>query len=268
MMRHFAILEDKDNINPLEANQRFQQLSDALLEMTNGGQFQDSPTISSFTNAQHDHADGAGGGQLTVGAIDSESADDGNVAVSDGGGNVSWSDLASSFTGLSDTPSSYSSQGNKVLRVNSAGDAIEFAPVPAKDSHSVNEVSDYTTSSGSFVDVDGTDLSFTLNTNGGDVLVLFLGGVYPSTTGIRIYFEIDVDGSPEATEDGITVWQTTDASEIANIGIVWLVEGLDAGAHTIKLQWKVSSGTATMPAGAGTSTLDVHPQFIAMEVLS
>ena len=41
-----------------------------------------------------------------------------------------------SFTGLSDTPSSLSGQGGKTLKVNSAGNAIEFTSVAAGDGQS------------------------------------------------------------------------------------------------------------------------------------
>ena len=41
-----------------------------------------------------------------------------------------------SFTGLSDTPSSFSGQGGKTLKVNSAGNAVEFSSVAAGDGQS------------------------------------------------------------------------------------------------------------------------------------
>lgn len=267
-MTRLTILENRDGINALELNHRFQQLSKGLSNLNSGQDQQPAPTISSFTNAPHDHADGAGGGQLNLAAIDSESATAGLVATSDGAGNVTWSDISSSFLGLSDTLASFSGHGSKLLRVNSAGDAIEAVAIPDKDSTIVDEATDYTTTSTSFTDVDATDLSKTLTTQGGPVVVMFLGSIKHSTTGMRIYLEIDVDGSPHATEDGILLWSTTTASELHPMAFARIITGLSAGSHTFKLQWKVSSGTATMYAGAGTSTLDVHPQFIVMEVSS
>lgn len=265
-MSRKIMLESRDGINVLELNQRFEALSQLLNNAINGKTPQESPIISSFTNAQHNHQDAAGGGQLTVEAIDSETADDGYVIVSDGAGNGSWSDLASSFTGLSDTPLSYASQALKLLRVNSTPDGIEFAPLPDRDDSIINEVSDYTTTSTSFVDVDATDLSVEVTTNGGDILVFVAATLKQSGTN-RVYFELDVNGSPVATEDGVMMWRSASSSAVIVMVCMRLLRGLSADTYTIKLQWKVDAGTATMYAGAGTSGLDVHPQMIALEVL-
>jgi len=49
-----------------------------------------APTVGDFTNATHDHEDAAGGGQLTVAAIDSETATSGHVLTANGSGGVSF----------------------------------------------------------------------------------------------------------------------------------------------------------------------------------
>ena len=130
------------------------------------------------------------------------------------------------------------------------------------DSYVCDEASDYTTTSTSFVDVDGTNLALTIITNGGPVLVHFHGMFY--TNGARMWLDVDVDGTRTAGDDGIIgAWQT------ANFTVTFsrLITGLSAGEHTFTLQWKViSGGTAKLYAGAGTSNADVHPQFWVREV--
>ena len=133
----------------------------------------------------------------------------------------------------------------------------------------VNEGSDYTTSSTTFADVDATDLSKTITTAGGDVLVLFVSSIGMSTTGCRAYLDIMVDGALVGGDDGLTVvgYGGDAREERHNVVVAYLVTGLSAGSHTFKIQWKRrGSGTATMHAGAGTSDYDVHPFFLVKEV--
>ena len=144
-------------------------------------------------------------------------------------------------------------------------DNLEFLKNPPTDLYDVDESSDYTTTSTSFVDVDGTNLALTIETEGGDVMVGFVGSVSHSNGTARIYFELDVDGSPAGGDDGIClVAQNTWRNQTASF--VFLIQGLSEGSHTIKLQWKTNVGTATLYAGAGTTNFDMHPQLWAREV--
>jgi hypothetical protein len=49
-----------------------------------------TPTIASLTNAQHNHTNAAGGGQITVAAINSGAATSGYVMTANGSGGASW----------------------------------------------------------------------------------------------------------------------------------------------------------------------------------
>lgn len=139
-------------------------------------------------------------------------------------------------------------------------DNLDALKNPPSDSYLANESANYTTTSTSFVDVDATNLVFTLDTGGGDVQVAFNGVVGGNGT---VYFDVEVDGVRFAGDDGIT--RTINGSTHA-LSFIILVEGLAAGSHTFKLQWKVSASTGTLYAGAGTANFDVHPQFWAREV--
>ncbi|MEO1163712.1 MAG: hypothetical protein AAFV98_08020 [Chloroflexota bacterium] len=51
-------------------------------------------------------------------------------------------------------------------------DNMEALKEPPSANYELDETSDYTTTSTTFVDVDSTNLSLTLDTNGGDVKVI------------------------------------------------------------------------------------------------
>lgn len=142
-------------------------------------------------------------------------------------------------------------------------DNLEELKDPPSGDYTLNEVSDYTTTSTTFVDVDATNLSVTLTTNGGDVFVFFAPLVGLGSSQV-VFFDLDVDGTGLGGDDGI-VAAVPSGVGIA-IPVMAMITGLAAGSHTIKLQWKVSGGTATLYAGAGTSNGDVHPQFIVREM--
>lgn len=142
-------------------------------------------------------------------------------------------------------------------------DNIEALKDPPSAEYTANEASDYTTTSASFVDVDSTNLSLTITTAGGDVMVGFHGGVEANGgTNPLVHFEVLVDGVQHAGNDGIIF---TRLVNLRIISFVRLITGLSAGSHTFKLQWKVNGGVK-LYAGAGTASHDVHPQFWAREV--
>lgn len=141
-------------------------------------------------------------------------------------------------------------------------DNLDALKDPPSGEYTLNEGGDYTTTSTSFVDIDATNLSITIDTNGGDVFVMFVPSV--AASGQVVFFELLVDGSPHAGDDGICRGIPAGVGYV--IPIIAIVTGLSAASHTFKLQWKVSSGTATLFAGAGTSNGDVHPTFIVREM--
>jgi hypothetical protein len=140
-------------------------------------------------------------------------------------------------------------------------DNLDALKGPPTGSYVLNQGSDYTTTSTSFVDLDATNLSLTITTTGGDVLVVF-AGTGLTAGGNAVYLDITLDGTRVGGNDGIV--------DIYNgyfpIPLVYLLRSVSAGSHTIKLQWKVSGGTGTLFAGAGTSAFDLHPQFWVREV--
>jgi len=136
---------------------------------------------------------------------------------------------------------------------------------PPSAHYELNQGSDYTTTSGSFVDVDATNLALTITPSGGDVLVHFHGAV-ENSGGSAIYFDVAVDGTRIGGDDGIARVRASASLDMVEVSFTRLITGLSAAAHTFKLQWKTPANTATLFAGAGTGGKDVHPQFWAREV--
>jgi hypothetical protein len=136
---------------------------------------------------------------------------------------------------------------------------------PPTDSYVGNDSADWTTTSTSFVDIDATDLGLAITTTGGDVMIGFHGNISGSTT-LRAYLDVTMDGTAIAGDDGIIAVNPGTAVASGAVSFVRLVTSVAAGAHTFVLRWKVNTGTATLYAGAGTSTADLHLQFWVREV--
>lgn len=147
-------------------------------------------------------------------------------------------------------------------------DKILALKTPANGHSEVNEASDYTTSSTSFGDVDATDMAITIITGGGDVEVSVVCSIINNTLTSRTYFDIyeSVAGGRVGGDDGICESGTANTSAPQVVSFTYQIASLSAGSHTFKLQWKVSGGTTTMYAGAGTSGHDTHPQFKVREI--
>lgn len=137
------------------------------------------------------------------------------------------------------------------------------------------EAADYSTTSTSFVDVDATRLALTLETTGGHLLVGFHGCM--KAVGFGVYFDVDIDGTRVGGDDGIIMTDPQSTYGAQSISFVRLVTGIEAGSHTVKLQWKKATATSnavTLFAGGstyistGTYVVEgmLHPQFWVLEV--
>ena len=135
------------------------------------------------------------------------------------------------------------------------------------DEYTLNEGSDYTTTSTSFVDVDttGSELELTITTTKDNAVVLvhFHGTVDHNSTGL-LFFDVALDGTRVGEDDGIVKWQCPGYDGVVSFTRAVPVASEDE--HTFKLQWRVGSGTGTLYAGAGTANADVHPQFWVKEL--
>lgn len=132
-----------------------------------------------------------------------------------------------------------------------------------------NETGDYTVTSTSFADVDGagSQLTLTITLDVTADLAIGFQGSWICTSGTdRLYLDVDIDGVKLGGDDGlIGARPVTTAAGTPISFVVWKLAA-SSGAHTVKLQAKVSGSTHTLFAGAGTSNGDLHPQFWVKEM--
>jgi hypothetical protein len=128
----------------------------------------------------------------------------------------------------------------------------------------IDEASNYSTSSTTFATIGGAELSATITTGGGTVLVGF-SGEFSFVTQAAFFMDILVDGNRFYGDDGMFS-HIINNTQFHHIGFVRPITGLSAASHTFALQWKVTANTVTLYAGAATSAHDTHPSFWGREV--
>lgn len=147
-------------------------------------------------------------------------------------------------------------------------DNLNALKTPSGGYSLINQGADYTTSSTSFADIDATNLILTFTTNGGDVMVFFVGNVTNSNAGARQYFDIfeSVANTRYGGDDGLLCVPSAGSTVANPFCLAVRIPSLTAASHSFKVQWKVSAGTATLYAGAGTANFDTHPAMSAFEL--
>jgi hypothetical protein len=129
--------------------------------------------------------------------------------------------------------------------------------------------SSYTTTSTSFVDIDGTNLSISLTTSGSAVLIGMAGAVRGDSTDVRACFDVTIDGTRYAatTTEGITQGLPPVGGNFKSpISFAVLATGLSVGSHTFRLQWKVQAAGTTALLSGGVANNDHPISFWAVEV--
>ena len=129
--------------------------------------------------------------------------------------------------------------------------------------YTLDESSNYTISSSSFTNVDGTHLVLNITPGNkaltGQALIGWHCNAQVSSGG-RGYFSLLVNGTLNPGNDGIIA---VPDGTIYPVSFTRMVTGLNVGTlNTVSLQAKTSGGgTMTVYAGAGTGNADVHGQF-------
>jgi len=126
----------------------------------------------------------------------------------------------------------------------------------------------YTTSSGTFVDIDGTNLAITLSITSGKVLIFFTGVTQMAAASEQPEFDITVDGTRigAAGNDGLVTVQAGTSTHKIPFCIAVLKTDLSSGSHTFKPVWRAVLGTVKLFSGNGVSTEDTLPTFGVTEV--
>jgi hypothetical protein len=122
---------------------------------------------------------------------------------------------------------------------------------------------DYSTSSTTYANIDGTNLSITLTVNSGKVLLAFFGAFFCST-GQYGAIDFSVDGVRVNAAGTLgSGWLSAQGTNT----LIVLVTGLSVGSHVFKIMWRSIGGTAfTLYAGSGVATTDFIPTLSALEV--
>lgn len=145
-------------------------------------------------------------------------------------------------------------------------EALKFPPTASYLAK--GRLTDYSTTSPSFTDIDGINMALSIMTTGdgnggnGDVFLCLNGTLYSSGAS-RIYIRFLEDGNVLNADDGLLV---SDNTGVRALCAQFFRFGATAGNHTYKCQWKVNTGTAVLLAGAGTSTRDCPALFWVREM--
>jgi hypothetical protein len=100
--------------------------------------------------------------------------------------------------------------------------------------------------------VDMPDMACTLTTTGGDLLVMFTGSLYNSTSGLTTSIAVSLDGAAEVGD----VDQTCITGSFPQpFALVYPFQSVSATAHTVKVRWKTSGSTAVAYQTKRTMTL-------------
>lgn len=148
-----------------------------------------------------------------------------------------WTDIVSPAAAVNDQFTA--------ARANEIYQNLDFLRNPPADIYApATNASNITTTSTSLVDLTGFTTSIT--TQGGAILVLFR--VRANSTNAR--FDILLDNI-SVTGDNDGLGAVTPASTFGN-NCYFVILAATAGAHTVKVQWRVTTGTGTVyPAGLG-----------------
>lgn len=103
---------------------------------------------------------------------------------------------------------------------------------------------DYTTSSTSFGDIDGTNLSVSITTGAHRVKVTFNAFMSVGSASNFCGIDVLVDGTGVGS-NGVWVVRPNN-NGFTSVSLVYMTAALTAASHTIKLQWKVDGNTATI----------------------
>ena len=100
----------------------------------------------------------------------------------------------------------------------------------------------YSTTSTSYVQIDAANLTSTITTTGGDVLISLTAAAAAIGGTLLAQFEIDNSGT---TRDVLR--QTISTSETQNVSFTYTEFSLAPGTYTFTIRWKTSANTLQMP---------------------
>jgi len=174
----------------------------------------------------------------------------GTLVLKTGGGITGGTTVLSLFSGGGlniGSPTGGDPGAGKINIAGAQGYQVNGTPIAAVTLKSGTGAGDYTTASASYVDVDGTNLAFTVTIpNGFKLLINAACSIKHSTLAATIGLSL-FDGATVIEE----VIEAAVAGDREHMGLTWAITG-DGASHTVKLQWKTSAATATMNNASST----------------
>jgi hypothetical protein len=144
------------------------------------------------------------------------------------------------------------------------GTWTQVGPGGGASARYVRSAGSYTTTSTTFVDVDGTNMSLTITTGARRVNVGLIGTASLSVAAGNLYaFDITVDGTRQGGTYGYYFRQPSTATYGEPVGFIYPTDVLSAGSHTFKLQWRVLGATTATLFGDSSA----YASFFVEEVL-
>lgn len=128
---------------------------------------------------------------------------------------------------------------------------IEYNRSPLADE--VLNSADFTTSSATFVDVTGAEVTISLT--GTTARVVCMGSLKVTTIGHKAVINISVDGTDVTTDADAFVF-TVDSQNGYAFCVVYTVTGLTAGSHTFKMRAKNVGGSQTYVYNPSIQVID------------
>lgn len=144
---------------------------------------------------------------------------------------MTWHDNLTDFTDAVSIPTA--AQLNEFL------DNLEWLHAPPTDSYEAPQGSDFTTTATTWAAI-SSDFTRTITTSGGLVLVVFSAVIFQAEIDFRID-GVRWGSAPDTTGSGSA--RETFHHRLINLPVLL---NLAAGAHTISVEWKATSGTATI----------------------
>lgn len=112
-----------------------------------------------------------------------------------------------------------------------------------------------------------SEITVSLTTSGGDILVSFIGGC--STMNSTLYLDFEFNGVRIGGADGIIAITDTTGITTHCFSFYWLLTDIPAGTHTMLLKYKLSSGSTNAVfflGGTGGIDSGVPPELWAREI--
>lgn len=161
----------------------------------------------------------------------------------------------------------------QILKVNAGATALEYgaasggaSSLQASRITRTGQVSNLTTTTNVWADMDTTNLSITMTTGARRVMLILSAALSVSVNGTSAAIGFSVDGTAVLTEAATStgVWAAhMNTSAFYPVTAIWITDVLSAASHTFRPRWVNRTNANTVTAQQGT---DQYIVFSAVEL--